>query len=61
MFVNKREKLLKAGWRHGILGVENPSDPGTEIYKDLQEQRNYTQDEKDNINRYRYRSKLQLV
>ena len=35
MFVNKRDRVLKCGWRHGILGVENTNDPGTEIYKDL--------------------------
>jgi len=23
MFVGKRERVLKNGWRHGIVGVEN--------------------------------------
>jgi hypothetical protein len=23
MFVGKRERILKNGWRHGIVGVEN--------------------------------------
>lgn len=41
MFVNKRDRLIKCGWRHGILGIENPDDPGTDIYKDQQANRNY--------------------
>lgn len=24
-FINKRERLIKSGWRHGILGVETNS------------------------------------
>jgi len=40
-FVGKRDRILKNGWRHGILGVENPDDPGTDIYRDLQQNRNY--------------------
>ena len=27
MFVNKRDRVLKCGWRHGILGVENTNKP----------------------------------
>jgi hypothetical protein len=30
--VNKRDRSIRNGWRHGILGVENPSDSGTNIY-----------------------------
>jgi hypothetical protein len=33
MFVNKRDRVLNNGWKHGILGVENPEDPGSSIYK----------------------------
>lgn len=32
---NKRDRQLKNGWRHGVLGVENPDDMGTEVYKDV--------------------------
>lgn len=23
MFIGKRERIIKGGWRHGIVGVEN--------------------------------------
>lgn len=36
MFINKRDRVIRNGWRHGILGVENPDDPGTDLYKDQQ-------------------------
>lgn len=34
MFINKRDRVIRNGWRHGILGVENPDDPGTDIFKE---------------------------
>lgn len=34
MFINKRDRIIRNGWRHGILGVESPDDPGTDIFKD---------------------------
>ena len=32
MFAGKRAKLLNTGWRHGVLGVELPNDPGSGVY-----------------------------
>ncbi len=56
-FAGRRDRQLKHGWRHGILGVENPDDPGTEIYKETQMHRNYQNDHIDHISGRRYNSK----
>ena len=32
-FVGKREKIIKSGYRHGIVGVESPSDPLSQFYE----------------------------
>ena len=32
MFVNKRNRQLRNGWRHGILGVDTIDDPQTKYY-----------------------------
>lgn len=58
IFVNKRDRLLRNGWRHGILGVENTDDPGTDIYKEVQAKRNYQNTEIDHINGRRYKSTI---
>lgn len=34
MFVNKRDRILRNGWKHGITGIELPSDPGTQVFKE---------------------------
>jgi ribosomal protein S18 len=33
-FLSKRDKIMKSGWRHGVVGVENPLDPDSEVYND---------------------------
>lgn len=32
MFVNKRDRQIKNGWRDGMLGVEHVGDKGSEFY-----------------------------
>lgn len=32
MLVNKRDRQLKGGWRNGVIGIESPEDPDTQIY-----------------------------
>lgn len=27
MFLGKRERILKSGWRHGILGIDDADSP----------------------------------
>jgi hypothetical protein len=34
--IGHRDRTLKNGWRHGILGVENVDDPGSSTYNDVQ-------------------------
>jgi len=34
-FINKRDRVIRNSWKHGILGVENPDDPGSDFYRDV--------------------------
>ena len=38
-FMKKRQRLLKNNWKHGIIGIENPEKPITEVYKQIKTQR----------------------
>ena len=60
-FINKRDRIMRNSWKHGILGVEIPDDPGSDLFKNIQEQRNYQQSEKDHINGRRFKSKMPLL
>jgi hypothetical protein len=31
-FAGKRDRQMRNGWRHGVLGVENPDDMGTQVF-----------------------------
>ena len=31
-FLGKRDRLLNTAWRHGIVGIENPLEPKSEVY-----------------------------
>jgi hypothetical protein len=31
-FINRRDRMVRNAWKHGILGVENPEDNGNEFY-----------------------------
>jgi hypothetical protein len=42
-FLNKRDRLFKNTWRHGILGVDNPDSPTSGIYKKISIERNKQQ------------------
>ncbi len=33
--IGHRERTFKNGWRHGILGIENVDDPGSNTYNDV--------------------------
>jgi hypothetical protein len=59
VFLGRRDKLIRAGWRHGITGVEDPSDPNPSVfYKNALEEKHRLQLEKDKINNRRTRSKF---
>ena len=35
MFLGRRERNIKAGWRHGITGVENADSPNcSELFRE---------------------------
>ena len=38
-FLTKRERLLKSNWKHGVLGIEGPETPQSEVYKHLNKQK----------------------
>ena len=33
-FLAKRDRIIKNGWRHGVLGVESPENPDSDIYNE---------------------------
>ncbi|CAI2376237.1 unnamed protein product [Moneuplotes crassus] len=55
-FITKREKLLKSGWRHGVIGIENPINPSSDVYNELHKTQSKIQMEKDIINNRRKKS-----
>lgn len=46
-FLNQRDRLLKNNWKHGILGIENPDSPTSEVYKEINSFRKSQQEFKD--------------
>ena len=61
MFVSKRAKVINNGWKSGILGIETPDDPGSQVFGELQQRLNYELDQKNRINDFRRRSKNSLT
>jgi hypothetical protein len=64
MFIGKRERLIKGGWRHGIVGVENAGLIGDEqqsvFFQDQTRQKQMEQESKDAINKRRQKSNTNL-
>lgn len=57
-FLGRRDRLLREGWRHGIVGVDDADSLITEeFYKDKRNAKLAAQAEKDSINDKRTRSK----
>ena len=52
-YINKRHRLIKNGWRHGVVGVENPLDPDSEVYVDTHKNKVVAEKNKDFINNRR--------
>jgi len=42
MFLGRRERNIKAGWRHGITGVENADSENVSVY--FKDQHKHKQD-----------------
>lgn len=49
-FLSKRDRIMKNGWRHGVVGVENPLSPDSDIYSDAYYTRSVTEKDKNLIN-----------
>jgi len=52
-FINKRDRIMKNGFRHGVVGVENPKDPDSEVYLEMFKQKSAVEHNKEIINRQR--------
>lgn len=61
-FFGKRDRIFKAGWRHGIVGVDDADSPNTSIfYKEQHDLKLHQQKEKDAINNYRQKRNSLLL
>ncbi|CAI2387702.1 unnamed protein product [Moneuplotes crassus] len=49
-YVTKRERLMKSGWRHGVIGIENPLNPTSDVYNQIHQAQTAVKIEKDFIN-----------
>lgn len=49
-FLTKRDRIMKNGWRHGVVGVENPLSPDSDIYNDAYYTRTLINKDKNSIN-----------
>ena len=59
IFLGKRDRTIKGGWRHGITGVENAHSSNiSEFYKEAKTQRDRLQNKKDVLNHTRLSCKL---
>jgi hypothetical protein len=58
-FLNKRDRLFKNTWKHGIVGVENPDYPKSDVYKQINTERHNIQAIK--TNREKARQKVLLM
>lgn len=54
MFLGRRERLFKGGWRHGITGIDNADSPSTSIfYLNQNKLKQFKESEKHIINEKR--------
>jgi hypothetical protein len=53
VFLGRREKMIKGGWRHGITGVEDPSASSSVFYSEKQQAKIKREADKDFINNRR--------
>ncbi len=61
VFFGKRNRIIKNGWRHGIVGVEDPDSPTPSVfYQEALERKNKIYHDKEVINVRRSKSKFIL-
>ena len=57
-FLGRRDRLLRTGWRHGILGIDDAdSDSATVFYATTNSEKKTVAEQKDIINKRRQKSK----
>ncbi len=58
VFFGKRDRIIKNGWRHGIVGVEDPDSSNPSVfYQQALEKKNKIHHDKEIINARRSKSK----
>ena len=56
--MGRRERLIKSGWRHGIVGVDDADSPETQVfYQSARNDKQNLQQNKDVINNRRQKRK----
>jgi len=54
MFLGKRERVMKGGWRHGITGLDDADSNKTQVfYSEKRDMKANMDNEKNKINDYR--------
>jgi len=54
MFLGKRERQMKGGWRHGITGIDDADSGKTQVFfSDKRDANACADSEKSKINNYR--------
>lgn len=54
MFLGKRERVMKGGWRHGITGLDDADSNKTQVfYSEKRDMQANMDSEKNKINDYR--------
>jgi hypothetical protein len=58
ILMGRRERTIKGGWRHGIVGIDNADSENTSVfYQDAKKARNFADSEKEVVNNKRLQSK----
>jgi hypothetical protein len=57
ILMGRRERTIKGGWRHGIVGIDNADSENTSVfYQDAKKARNFADSEKEVVNNKRLQS-----
>lgn len=62
MFLGKRDRLMRTGWRHGILGIDDSDSKTTQcFYRDAKDAKMNAQKSRDQINQNRTQCKFKTI
>ena len=60
-FLGKRDRIIRTGWRHGIVGVDDADSESTQVfYQSSRQQKNFSLADKDMINKRRQKRKYNI-